>query len=63
MEVIFGGEILAQERSVADAGGIMRVDMERRAIKEVVLIIQQHFGMEIWPLACAKNETLLFVVY
>jgi hypothetical protein len=57
MCVIFGGEILAQERAVADAGRIRRIEMERRAIKKVVLIIKQLFGLDIWPLACAKNET------
>ena len=37
----------------------MRVDMEKRAIKEVVLIIQQLFGLDIWPLACKERNLFL----
>ena len=46
-----------QQRVVAEAREMMRVEMGRKAIKKVVLIIQQLFGLDIWPLACAKNET------
>jgi hypothetical protein len=63
MCVIFGGEILAQERAGTGAREISRVEKGRRAIKKVVLIIKQHFGLDILPLACAKNETLLLLVY